>query len=206
MSKREHGASDVVGSRTKRHRGTTGTSSDIEMTLSDPMVSGGEASETDGRASQDVVKEEGLRLWQIIRDAVNKECVLLPYSTVVLDGSFLTFHIDLRGRTLSLDFLRRPSKRLYPDYYKLIQRPIALEEIKKQLDHGAYPSLEVLKSDFELCFHNAKQYNMKDSEIWRDAKDLLVSISSQFECHPFLHCSISIATVNFLSETCQQDL
>lgn len=86
------------------------------------------------------------------------------------------FSPQLRGRTLSLDFLRRPSKRLYPDYYKLIQRPIALEEIKKQLEHGAYPSLEAVKSDFELCFHNAKQYNMKDSEIWRDAKDLLVGI------------------------------
>jgi hypothetical protein len=106
---------------------------------------------------------------------------VLPYSTVlqlVHGSSILTFHLDLRGRTLSLDFLRRPSKRLYPDYYKLIQRPIALEEIKKQLDRGAYPSLEALKSDFELCFLNAKQYNMKDSEIWRDAKDLLVSIST----------------------------
>lgn len=157
MSKREHGASDVDGSRTKRHRGITGTSSDIDMTPSDPMLSGGEASEQGGTAMQDVVKEEGLRMWQTVRDAVNKE-----------------------GRTLSLDFLRRPSKRLYPDYYKLIQRPIALEEIKKQLEHGAYPSLEAVKSDFELCFHNAKQYNMKDSEIWRDAKDLLKLVNKTY--------------------------
>lgn len=77
--------------------------------------------------------------------------------------------------------MRKPSKRLYPDYYKLIQRPISLEEIKKQLENGAYPSLEAVKSDFELCFHNAKQYNMKDSGIWRDAKDLLVSTSRYCE-------------------------
>jgi hypothetical protein len=74
MLKREYGASDVEGSRTKRHRGITDTSSDIDITLS-PIVSGGEVNEPGGPASQKVVKEEGLRLWQIVRDAVNKECV-----------------------------------------------------------------------------------------------------------------------------------
>ena len=86
MSKREYGASGVADSRTKRHRGTTGTSSDIDMTLSDPMVSGGEASETDGRTSRDVVKEEGLRLWQTVRDAVNKE-----YVAALFDCCFAAF-------------------------------------------------------------------------------------------------------------------
>jgi chromatin structure-remodeling complex subunit RSC4 len=175
MSKREHGASEVDVSRTKRHRGATGTSSDVDISLSDPIVSGGEMTEQGGIGAQDAVKEEGLRLWQVVRDAVNKEYVL-PYWTVLQFFYIPSFILYSRGRTLSLDFLRRPSKRLYPDYYKLIQRPIALEEIKKQLEHGAYPSLEAVKLDFELCFHNAKQYNMKDSEIWRDAKDLLVSI------------------------------
>jgi chromatin structure-remodeling complex subunit RSC4 len=178
MSKRVHGASDVEGSRTKRHRGTTGTSSDIDITLSDPIVSGGETSEQGGTGMQDVVKEEGLRLWQTVRDAVNKEYVASCLIRLFCRFSAWTIiHLDFRGRTLSLDFLRKPSKRLYPDYYKLIQHPIALEEIKKKLEHGAYSSLEVVKSDFELCFHNAKQYNMKDSDIWKDAKDLLVGIS-----------------------------
>jgi chromatin structure-remodeling complex subunit RSC4 len=78
-----------------------------------------------------------------------------------------------------LDFLRQPSKRLYPDYYQLIQRPIALDDIKKQLENGGYPTLEAVRQDFELCFNNAKQYNMKESDIWRDAKDLLVSLVSK---------------------------
>jgi chromatin structure-remodeling complex subunit RSC4 len=75
MSKREHGASDVEGSQTKRYKGTTGNSSDIDINLSDTMVPGGRASEQGGRERQDVVKEEGLHLWQIVRDAVNKEYV-----------------------------------------------------------------------------------------------------------------------------------
>jgi hypothetical protein len=66
---------------------------------------------------------------------------------------------------------------LYPDYYVLIQNPIALEDIKKQLDEGGYASLGDVKADFELLFGNAKQYNLTESDIYQDAKDLLVSYS-----------------------------
>ena len=76
-----------------------------------------------------------------------------------------------------MDFLRKPSKRLYADYYVIIKQPIALDDIKKKIDNGGYASLEEVRQDFELCFSNAKQYNMKDSPIWKDAKELLVSTS-----------------------------
>jgi hypothetical protein len=75
MLKREHGTSDVEGSEAKRHKGATGTSSDIDINLSDTILPGGEASEKGGSMKQAVVKEEGLHLWQTVRDAVNKEYV-----------------------------------------------------------------------------------------------------------------------------------
>ncbi|GLB35855.1 putative bromo domain containing protein [Lyophyllum shimeji] len=154
MSKRElgqlNGANEIEGPRTKRRRETAGNSSDVDVKQSDPVVPGGDQSGEGSGAKKGEVKELGLKLWQTVKDAVNKE-----------------------GRTLSLDFLRRPSKRLYPDYYQVIQRPIALDDIKKQLDNDGYPTLEAVRQDFELCFNNAKQYNMKESDIWRDAKDLL---------------------------------
>lgn len=77
-------------------------------------------------------------------------------------------------------FMQKPSKTQYPDYYEHIKRPIALEDIKKKIEKGAYPTLEDVRQDFELCFNNAKQYNMKESMIWRDAKDLLVCITRSF--------------------------
>ena len=111
---------------------------------------------------------------------------------------FLYLHYELlRGRNLSLDFLRRPSKRQYPDYYQLVQRPIALDDIKKQLDTGAYHTFESIRQDFELCFNNAKQYNVKNSDIWKDAKDLLVgdqlthSLVLGIICTTFLFCHTS---------------
>ena len=75
---------------------------------------------------------------------------------------------------MSIDFLRQPPRKQYPDYYVLIAHPIALEDIKKKIEDGGYDSLEAVRQDFELCFKNAKQYNQKESDIWRDAKELQV--------------------------------
>ena len=76
---------------------------------------------------------------------------------------------------LSLNFLRLPSKRQYPDYYQLIKRPVALDEIKGRLDVNAYTTLDEVHADFETCFRNAKRYNIRESQIWSDAKALQVS-------------------------------
>jgi hypothetical protein len=89
----------------------------------------------------------------------------------------LLIHHDLpSGRSLSVDFLRLPNKRTYPDYYIVIKRPIALDKIKAQLDASQYPSLIAVKHDLEQCFRNAKRYNLKDSQIFNDAKFLHVCL------------------------------
>lgn len=71
--------------------------------------------------------------------------------------------------------MRLPSKRQYPDYYVQIKKPIALDDIKAQLDHVAYASFHDVKHDLETCFRNAKRYNIRDSQIFQDAKTLHVS-------------------------------
>lgn len=53
---------------------------------------------------------------------------------------------------------------------------MALDEIKKSLDHNAYNSLEWVKNDLGLCFNNAKKYNARDSSIWLAAKFLHVRV------------------------------
>ncbi|KJA28510.1 hypothetical protein HYPSUDRAFT_128999 [Hypholoma sublateritium FD-334 SS-4] len=95
------------------------------------------------------VREQGLVMWTTVRDAVNKD-----------------------GISISSPFMRKVSKRDYPDYYELIKQPIALEDIKKKLDHHEYPSLQTVRNDFELLFANAKQYNQTESAIFQDAKEL----------------------------------
>ncbi|KAJ7361410.1 RSC complex protein [Mycena albidolilacea] len=143
-SQRNGGDAEATRAKRRKEMAVAGSSSDVDITASDPV--------DEERVKSRVVdvREQGMKLWQTIRDATNKE-----------------------GRVLSLDFVRKPSKKLYPDYYTFTQHPIALEDIKKQLESNLYPTLEAVRQDFELCFENAKSYNMKDSPIWRDAKDLL---------------------------------
>ncbi|PPQ73377.1 hypothetical protein CVT26_015480 [Gymnopilus dilepis] len=151
MSKREldslNVSADSEGSRHKRRKETGGYSSDVDVTMSDPVERGAEVG---GGMSRHEVKELGLRLWQTVKDAVNKE-----------------------GFLLSTPFIRKPLKRIYPDYYVIIKQPIALEDIKKKLDTNGYETLEEVKGDFELLFNNAKTYNQTDSPIYQDAKELL---------------------------------
>ncbi|KAL5519460.1 hypothetical protein ACEPAH_1143 [Sanghuangporus vaninii] len=99
--------------------------------------------------SPEEVREEGLKVLQVLKDAVNKE-----------------------GRQISYDFLRLPSKRQFPDYYEIIKQPVALDDIKFQLENHAYASLEVLREELDTCFRNAKRYNQRESVIWKDAKTL----------------------------------
>lgn len=68
-----------------------------------------------------------------------------------------------------------PSASDYPDYYQVIKRPIALNDIKSKLDQHLYPSLDKLISDLRLVFNNAKKYNLEYSVIYDDARTLLVS-------------------------------
>lgn len=87
---------------------------------------------------------------------------------------YLTRLNSYRDRVLSYDFQHLPSKRMYADYYTLITEPVALDGIKSKLNRGIYSSLKSVKHDFDTCFKNAKKYNIKESQIWRDAKELHV--------------------------------
>ncbi|KAG8782752.1 hypothetical protein FRC12_020461 [Ceratobasidium sp. 428] len=76
------------------------------------------------------------------------------------------------GIHLSTEFIKLPNKRQYPDYYVQIKQPIAFDDIRAKLDEKRYATFEDVKSDFDLCFTNAKRYNLKSSDIWNAARDL----------------------------------
>ncbi|KAK6344169.1 hypothetical protein TWF696_007811 [Orbilia brochopaga] len=67
------------------------------------------------------------------------------------------------------------SKKKYPDYYKLIKRPMAISVIEKKLKSKEWP-LESIVDNFEddlwLMLDNAAEYNEPESEVMQDAKIL----------------------------------
>ncbi|KAG0051732.1 hypothetical protein BGZ83_003350 [Gryganskiella cystojenkinii] len=69
-------------------------------------------------------------------------------------------------------FLQVPSKKLYPDYYQIILRPIAMDMIKKRMRSIHYTKASEFKDDFYQMFHNARHYNPEGSWVYVDSQYL----------------------------------
>ncbi|KAF3922660.1 hypothetical protein ABW21_db0202331 [Orbilia brochopaga] len=83
---------------------------------------------------------------------------------------------DSGGEHFAGDLFRvMVSKKKYPDYYKLIKRPMAISVIEKKLKSKEWP-LESIVDNFEddlwLMLNNAAEYNEPNSEVMQDAKIL----------------------------------
>ena len=83
------------------------------------------------------------------------------------------------NRRVCDDFMELPSKHEYPDYYKLIEKPIDMNMIERQLN--SYQKIGDFLADCVLLFTNAKQFNEPGSEIFLDANKLETVL--RFECH-----------------------
>ena len=80
---------------------------------------------------------------------------------------------DEEGRRRADMFMVLPPKRQYPDYYRIIAKPIDLRTINSRLrSHRAYGRSDLVR-DVELLFHNATTYNEEGSQIFDDAVHLL---------------------------------
>lgn len=80
---------------------------------------------------------------------------------------------DDNTRQLDSAFLKLPPKKVYPDYYELIEQPISLSEITKKVQKGSYATPASFVADFALMYDNAVLYNDPTSWIVQDAKKIL---------------------------------
>ncbi|KAF8940876.1 hypothetical protein BGZ47_007579 [Haplosporangium gracile] len=78
---------------------------------------------------------------------------------------------DKSGRSVSELFLELPNREDYPDYYQIIQTPIAFDVIKGRLDAGQYTEETIgdFAKDLKTMITNAKTYNRDGSMVYRDA-------------------------------------
>lgn len=84
-------------------------------------------------------------------------------------------------RPIKTEFLKLPSKKLYPDYYTRIENPISLEEIKEKIVSHEYRDTDEFVSDFRLMAENAAEYNMRESIIAQDAEKMYNLVKEQAE-------------------------
>lgn len=59
-----------------------------------------------------------------------------------------------------------------PDYFQVIEKPMDLGTVKKQLDNGVYRSLAEVERDVNITFDNAMLYNPEGSVVWNMANEL----------------------------------
>lgn len=75
-------------------------------------------------------------------------------------------------RRLSDIFIEKPDPATFPDYYEIVDRPIAINDILRKCRNKLYASIPEFKDDWKLMFANAKKFNGEDSWVVQDASAL----------------------------------
>lgn len=69
-------------------------------------------------------------------------------------------------------FISLPSRKDFPEYFDIIERPISMYEIRKRIESNYYRAEESCIDDFKLMFNNCKVFNEDLSQIFKDAVKL----------------------------------
>ncbi|CAE6467441.1 unnamed protein product [Rhizoctonia solani] len=65
-----------------------------------------------------------------------------------------------------------PDRKIYPDYYEIIPKPIAMSHMRKRASSGYYRTVAQYRDDWRLMFNNARTYNQEDSWVYQDANEM----------------------------------
>ena len=106
---------------------------------------------------------------------VLKQRASLPASTNEDDDAqeaMLAMLEDLSGQEYAVNFEKKPPKRDYPDYYKVIERPTSIADLKALVRQGKVPDWDSLAREVRLIWDNAKEYNEPGSDIYEMAEGL----------------------------------
>lgn len=83
------------------------------------------------------------------------------------------------GHVVAEAFRTLPSRKLYPDYYQIITKPVSLSQITRNLKQGKFDSLNAFFADLSTMCSNAKTYNEEGSWIYEDASAIEDFISKK---------------------------
>lgn len=123
-----------------------------------------------GRPKQGKVRET---LSVADREELNESCQLALDECYALVEPWDADDASAGDRQVCDLFKNVPSKKLYPDYYKLIKNPIALDSIQRKVKQNVYQNRYDFVADFELMNQNARTYNEEGSPVVTDADRLL---------------------------------
>ncbi|XP_073430414.1 protein polybromo-1 isoform X4 [Dendrobates tinctorius] len=87
----------------------------------------------------------------------------------ILFNAVLEAREPMSNRRLCELFMFKPSKKDYPDYYKIILEPMDLKTIEHNIRSDKYTTEDAMMDDMKLMFRNAWHYNEEGSRVYNDA-------------------------------------
>ncbi|XP_019864490.1 PREDICTED: protein polybromo-1-like [Amphimedon queenslandica] len=102
----------------------------------------------------------------------------------------ITRATDKEGRVMSELFMKRPSAKLYPEYYIVIKTPIDFKEIYRKIKKDIYKTFSEMMDDVDLLVNNAITFNEEYSQIHTDAlalKAIAKTAADQLQANWPLH-------------------
>ncbi|XP_073500536.1 protein polybromo-1 isoform X3 [Phyllobates terribilis] len=87
----------------------------------------------------------------------------------ILFNAVLEAREPMSNRRLCELFMFKPSKKDYPDYYKIILEPMDLKTIEHNIRSDKYATEDAMMDDMKLMFRNAWHYNEEGSRVYNDA-------------------------------------
>ena len=78
-------------------------------------------------------------------------------------------YIFSEGREVSEPFIKLPTKKELPEYYRRIKNPIDLSGIWFKIEDGTYNKIKDLEDDFQLHCRNVQTFNEDESLIFQDS-------------------------------------
>jgi hypothetical protein len=96
-------------------------------------------------------------------------------------------------RRLSDIFIEKPDPSQFPDYYEIIEKPIAINDILRKCRAKLYADLQEFKADWSLMFANARKFNGDDSWVVEDATALQKELERVLKKNGFSDESVPIS-------------
>ncbi|KAG7172189.1 Bromodomain adjacent to zinc finger domain protein 1A-like 1, partial [Homarus americanus] len=86
----------------------------------------------------------------------------------VLNCSALETILDeLQRQPSSWPFLKPVSKKVVPDYYEIVKKPMDIGRVREKLNSMKYATDDEFIADVMLVFQNCQQYNMEETEEYK---------------------------------------
>lgn len=73
-----------------------------------------------------------------------------------------------QGKIVRIYFDKLPDQKKFPEYYRIIPKPLSLDIIRSRIRQKMYNNLDEFISDLTLMFHNAKTYYPPNSQMISD--------------------------------------